>query len=415
MLSAKIFENETLIESETGTPQGGILSPMLANVALTTLDNFCERYSTRDEKNPIVRYADDFVLTCKSKEEAERIKGEIAELLDKEIGLNLSLEKTTITHIDEGFNFLGFNIRKYKERRKRSKYHEVGKLLIKPKKEKVITHLRKIKNTLDENKTAKQNAIIHLLNPILQGFAMYYRFAVSQKTFSKIMQELWYKLFIWAKRRHPKKTRNWIRKKYFTTYGRKWMYKSEDGKFTIIDIAKIPIVRFIKIRSGIRVHSNDKETIEYWKKREYTNALNQIYSWKIEKIYKRKKGLCAYCEQPITREEIENKSVHVHHMNPRSQGGTDELNNLRLLHQECHTEAHSIMSREQMSYWIKMKGNYIKKSNIRAFAGKEMSGSKNQVAKLEKVTKMQTIKRTLERKRKASAKRVALMLKEGHV
>jgi RNA-directed DNA polymerase len=414
MLKAKIFENETMIDSETGTPQGGILSPMLANVALTTLDNFCIRYGKGKDKNPIIRYADDFVIACKSKEEAEKIKGEVAEML-KEIGLTLSFEKTTITHIEKGFNFLGFNIRKYKERRKRSKYHKVGKLIIKPQKEKVVNHLRKIKNILSHNKTVKQDSIIHLLNPILQGFAMYYRFTVSQTVFSKIMHNLWYKLFRWAKRRHPNKPRTWVMKKYFTTYGRKWRFRSEDGKDRIVDISQIPIVRFVKIRSGVRVHGGDKETIEYWNEREYYNTLSQIYSVKIEKLYKRQKGLCSYCEKSITKEEIENNEVHVHHMNPRTQGGTDELNNLRLLHQECHTEAHSIMSREQMSYWIKMKGNYIKKSNIQAFAETEMNGSKDGVTEVEKAIKIQMNKRALERERKASLKRVALMLKEGHI
>ena len=140
MLKAKIFENETLVDpvsrrrrllfAETGTPQGGILSPMLANVALTTLDNFCEKYGKRS--NPLIRYADDFVVTCRSEKEAGRIKEEIAEMLEEKIGLTLSDDKTNITNIHDGFNLLGFNIRKYRKESPKHKYHEVGKLLITP-------------------------------------------------------------------------------------------------------------------------------------------------------------------------------------------------------------------------------------------------------------------------------------------
>jgi len=252
MLSAKIFEHEVLFDTEKGTPQGGILSPMLANVALTTLDNLSEKYDR--QYNPIVRYADDFVVTCKTEAEAKNIKKEIAEMLHKEIGLTLNDEKTTITNIHQGFNFLGFNLRKYREKSPHSKYNEVGKLLIKPQPEKVIGHLRKIKNVLKKNKTAKQGTIIRKLNPILVGSALYYRFAVSKRTYSLIDHSVWDKLWRWAKRRHPKKPINWIMNKYFTTSGRKWIFKSEDGQKTIINVDKIPITRYVKVRAGMRVH-----------------------------------------------------------------------------------------------------------------------------------------------------------------
>jgi len=122
MLKANIFSKGKLLDAETGTPQGGILSPMLANIALTALDDYCERYAKRTKEgkqkgryrrpNPIVRYADDFVIVCETKEEAEKRKDEIAKFLSETIGLTLSPEKTAITHISEGFNFLGDNIMK---------------------------------------------------------------------------------------------------------------------------------------------------------------------------------------------------------------------------------------------------------------------------------------------------------------
>ena len=310
MLRARIFEQGTHIDLEKGTPQGGILSPMLSNVALTTLDRYCERYN---EHNPIVRYADDFVITCRTREEAEAIKDEITEMLRDKMGLTISEEKTQITNVHVGFNFLGFNIRKYKEKSPHSKYHEVGKLLIKPQKEKVHSHLRKLKQILNSNKQAKQESIIRKLNPVLQGWTMYYRFAVSKDTILMVNDELWTKLWMWSKRRHPNKPKRWIMRRYFTTKtGAKWKFRTKET--ALQDTGKIPIVRYVKVKSDVRVH--DKEAVEYWKNREYVNALGQIYSIKIEKLFKRQNGKCFYCGQQIEAEQIEKQKIHVHHLNP---------------------------------------------------------------------------------------------------
>ena len=204
-----------------------------------------------------------------------------------------------------------------------------------------------MKRILNSNKQAKQESIIKKLNPVLQGWAMYYRFAVSKKIVTRINSELWGKLWMWAKRRHPNKPKRWIMRRYFTTKaGTKWKFRTKDTR--LVDTGKIPIVRYVKVKSDVRVH--DKEAGEYWKKRVYVNALDQIYSIKIEKLFKRQKGKCYYCDQPIEADQIEKQKIHVHHLNPRSQGGDEKSNNLRLLHQQCHTEAHSKMTREQMSY-----------------------------------------------------------------
>jgi len=378
MMKAKVLFKDITQDIDTGTPQGGILSPMLANVALTALDDYCYKNfgknTARSEKrggyytqSPIIRYADDFVIICKSKHEAEYIKGKVATLLKEKIGLELSDEKTKITHTADGFNFLGFNIRKYTMKSPRSKYHQVGKLLIKPQKEKVINFLRRIQEVLNSNKTAKQESIIHMLNPMLQGFGMYYRFAVSKKTLKTIDSHLWHKLWRWAKRRHPKKGKKWIMRKYFTTTGRKWVFKDEIGNKKIRMTASIPIVRFVIIKKGMRIHANDKETSKYWQKRVYTNALNQVYSIKMERLIKKQKGICPCCGEPITRDDIAGNKVHAHHMLPRSKGGSEKLNNLRLLHQDCHVLVHQVLTRDEMAQWMKMRLNYILKNNIKKF------------------------------------------------
>jgi len=320
MLKTKVLFKDMTQNIDTGTPQGGILSPMLANVALTALDDHCYqnfgKHTQRPKErggnyiqNPIIRYADDFVIVCKSEHEAEYIKGKITIFLKENIGLELSNEKTKITHTADGFDFLGFNIRKYTQKSPKSKYHSIGKLLIKPQKEKVINFLRRTQEVLSNNKTAKQESIIHMLNPMLQGFGMYYRFVVSKKTLQTIDNCLWQKLWRWAKRRHPRKSKKWIMRKYFTTTGRKWIFKDKTGNEIRIT-TRIPIVRFVKIKSGIRVHANDKETREYWQKRVYTNALSQVYTVKIEKLMKSQKGICPCCADPITGNDIAGRRVH---------------------------------------------------------------------------------------------------------
>ena len=170
----------------------------------------------------------------------------------------------------------------------------------------------------------------------------------------------------------------------------------------------------------MRVHGGDKETIEYWKKREYTNALSQIYSVKVEKLFRRQKGMCPYCGQSITKAVIEKGLVHAHHLIPRTRGGSEELKDLRLVHKECHTEAHSIMSREQMAYWWRNKGNYLRRENIEAFAQADMN-TESANAVEENISRRKRIV-TTERKLEASKKRVRAaktrarqMLREGYL
>jgi RNA-directed DNA polymerase len=153
MLNSKIFHNGNVYDSEMGTPQGGVISPMLSNVALTTLDNYIsDKYGYKHSAgyaSPLIRYADDFIIICKSKLIAKEIKKEISEHLKNEIGLTLSEEKTKITHITDGFNFLGFNIKKHKKRIHHKKSIDMSDyvLLITPQKDKINNILRECADT----------------------------------------------------------------------------------------------------------------------------------------------------------------------------------------------------------------------------------------------------------------------------
>ncbi len=191
----------------------------------------------------------------------------------------------------------------------------------------------------------------------------------------------------------------------------------------LIDTGKISIVRYVKVKSDVRVH--DKEATEYWKKRVYVNTIDQIYSIKIEKHFKRQKGKCYYCDQPIEACQIEKQKIHLHHLNPRSRSGDERPNNLRLLHQQCHTEAHSIMTKAQMSYWAKMKGDYAKsngrlrltakREKIKLFATTQEKEAKSTISKIDEVLKLRQSHDAMERKRIASVKRATQMVKEGQI
>lgn len=383
MLKSKIFYNGEVWDSDTGTPQGGVISPLLANVALTTLDDFCyENYGKINKRgtdgkvfktNPIVRYADDFVIVCKSEPQAKQIKAEISEHLKNKVGLTLSEEKTNITHITKGFNFLGFNFRKYEQGRTKQrspiKWKKRKKpltkmsnytLLIKPQKEKVEELLRECKEELDKHRTATPKAILKILNQKLVDWGMYYRFSVSKQIFNRINHELWWKLYRWAVRRHPNKPKGWIIQKYFTKQG-KWhkvFYDEETGDF-IYPIHKIPIKRYVLVKNH-RVYDSNPEVMAYWEQREYTNAFAQIQSVRMSRLYKRQKGFCPYCKGEITQNDISERNTHVHHMKPISQGGNNSYSNLRLIHLTCHREIHATLSLEMMSNLADKNIDYLK-------------------------------------------------------
>ena len=368
ILKSEIFYNGEVYDSESGTPQDGVISPLLANVALTAFDNFCAKYGR--QSNPIVRYADDFVIVCKSEKIAKSIKSEIADFLSNKIGLTLSEEKTKITHIKKGFNFLGFNFRKYLKRGKRSNPTQLTKpendiseykLLVKPQKEKVLEFLRGCREVLKSNKSATQSAVIQLLNPKLRGWGMYYRHVVSKDIFNKIDHEIWWKLYRWSKRRHNNKSKKWIIHKYFSgRYGkRRLIFRDTESNSELFSLSYIPIKRHVMVRSKMRVYDKTPATLEYWERREYVNAYNQILSVKLRKLYKLQQGKCPYCDKQIVSLDVSDNELHVHHMRPRSLGGNESYSNLRLLHSECHRELHVKFCREMKS--LKDMGvNYVK-------------------------------------------------------
>lgn len=243
-LKAGYIDRKKLFPTEAGTPQGGIISPTLSNMTLDGLEKELKPFRRR--KVNFVRYADDFIVTGDSKELLEQeVKPVLIRFL-KERGLTLSEEKTRLTHIEEGFDFLGQNVRKYND-----------KLLTKPSKKSVKSVLEKVRKVLEKHKTAKQENVIKLLNPIIRGWANYHRHIVAKETFSWVDHQIWLKLWQWCKRRHPNKGRRWIKDRYFHVIGpRKWVFavktKSPDDKTQYMELYSAqytPIRRHVKIKA----------------------------------------------------------------------------------------------------------------------------------------------------------------------
>ena len=359
ILKGGIFYKGYVYDSETGTPQGGVISPLLANVALTTLDDFIETHYSWDSGgnriNPLVRYADDFVIVCKSKTIAVEIKDALKRFLHTHIGLTLSEEKTKITHIYKGFDFLGFTIRKYKRHKNKpcvipSDYI----LLITPQKQKIQSILRECIGIMKAHKTATQNSLIHLLNPKVIGWANYYRYVVSSQIFTNIDYILWQRTLHWTKRRHSQKSMAWIIEKYYTRQRNTRILRFTDKKTksTLGTMSKVfSKKRFVKVKNAMRVYNTDHA--EYWNKREYLNTQKRLYAKQSRVLFEKQNGLCLYCKSQITETNVVNYETHVHHMMPRAFGGTERYSNLRLLHNDCHVDLHKRLSRKRMAEIVK--------------------------------------------------------------
>jgi RNA-directed DNA polymerase len=336
-LKAGVIHKGQLQATDAGTPQGGIISPTLANMALDGLETQLKQYlgvtRARKLKINVVRYADDFVITGNSKEVLEsEIRPWVEQFLAVR-GLQLSPEKTHIVHTDQGFDFLGWNFRKYD-----------GKLLIKPSKKNVKAFYHKVKEVIDANKMAKQEYLIRLLNPILKGWALYHQPVVAKQAYSRMDNLLFYALWRWAKRRHPNKSLQWIGMKYFRTQGsRSWVFATtmleENGtkkEVALYSLASTPIERHRKV-SG-EYNPFDPSMEEMGEKLRTAQMLKKLkYRKQILSLYQSQKGLCLMCKQPITKET----GWHDHHIIHRTHGGRDTLDNRVLLHPICHQQLHS--------------------------------------------------------------------------
>ncbi|KRG44118.1 group II intron reverse transcriptase/maturase [Stenotrophomonas pictorum JCM 9942] len=341
-LKAGVIHKGLLQKTEAGTPQGGIISPTLANVTLNGLESGLHAHliaqvgktKAKRLKVNVVRYADDFVITGKSKELLEQEVKPWVEKFLKERGLELSMEKTHIVHIDDGFDFLGWNFRKY-----------AGKLLITPSNKNVQTFYRKAKEVISGHKTARQGELIALLNPMLRGWANYHSPAVAKKAFSRMDHLLFRAIWRWSKRRHPGKRMDWIRKKYFHSVElRNWIFAApkmdNNGKWrtaTLLKLADTPIRRHEKVKGSYNPFNPEHEKYgETLRQQRLLHSRRHRTQWTT--LFRSQAGCCALCGGAITRET----GWHDHHIVYRAMGGSDTLANRVLLHPICHSRVHQL-------------------------------------------------------------------------
>ena len=339
-LEAGYMEAGSFHETESGTPQGGIISPVLANMALDGLHQELKElamsrgkistYRLPKLKIRFIRYADDFIASGNSREFLEeKVLPLIKAFLSKR-GLELSTEKTKITHITEGFDFLGFHIREFAD----------GKLITHPSNKSCKNLRDKLSKTLRQIRTAKSVDVVHVLNPILRGWALYYRGTAACETFRSLDQWIWQKLFRWSRRRHPHKGSRWVVGKYFKPNHRSQVFfgTEDDGrKSFIFRLSELPIKRHTPILSS--ANPFDPEYEQYFENRHVQkwNSKSGNRKLKIVRLFARQKGKCPVCSEMIA----DNSDVHVHFIKSLLGGGNETYDNMLLLHPNCHRQIHS--------------------------------------------------------------------------
>lgn len=341
-LKAGYMEKQVFYDTEAGTPQGGICSPALANIALNGLETMLrEKYPKESERQRkakvhFVRYADDFIVTGSSKELLEQEVKPLVEQFMRERGLELSSEKTCLTHIEDGFDFLGQHIRKYRNGKKTI-------LLTKPSEKNVKTFLKRIKETIQKNKTATAANLIHQLNPKIRGWANYHQHAASKETYKRVDHTIFWMLWTWAVRRHPNKSRKWVKNRYFTSIGNQnWVFhgeeiRKEEGprKVHLLQASYTKIKRYTKIRGEANPYDPKWET--YFDQRMGLKWFQNSNRKKLSLLWKSQEGDCPVCHQKITKET----GWNIHHIIYRVNGGPNTISNLLLLHPYCHKQVHN--------------------------------------------------------------------------
>ncbi|MEG4397276.1 group II intron reverse transcriptase/maturase [Microcoleus sp. BROC3] len=354
-LKSGVMDGKTLFPTSEGTPQGGVISPLLANIALHGMEERIKQvadtlptrsgHGKRENRSSLrlIRYADDFVILHEDITVVQRCKEIISEWLNG-MGLELKPSKTRLAHTlyehegqSAGFNFLGFNVRQYPTGKYNTGYNghreKLGfKTLIKPSKEKVKVHYDHIAEVIQQHKTAPQAALIDHLNPIIRGWANYYSTVVSKETFSTLDRTVYCKLKSWAKHRHPGKSGEWVANKYWQSIGGdNWVFATrQEGKnpLRLLKHQETPIVLYVKVKGDASPYNGN---LVYWSSR---MGKNPEVPKTVATLLKRQKGKCNHCELHFSNESV----MEVDHIIPKSKGGKNEYKNLQLLHRHCHDE-----------------------------------------------------------------------------
>jgi len=349
-LKSGVMDSKELFPTSEGTPQGGVISPLLANIALHGMETQIKQYvgslkyldkikKNRMDSVSLIRYADDFVILHKDLTVVQRCQELISDWL-KDIGLELKPSKTRLAHTfnkveneKPGFNFLGFTVRQFSVGKYHSGKNTQGELLgfktiITPSKEKVKVHYDKIADVISHHKAAPQSALIKKLNPIIRGWANYYATVVSKVTYAELDNLVYLKLRAWAKRRHHSK--KYAAKKYWQTIGdANWVFATRKGgsnPLRLLSHADTPIVRHVKVKGESSPYDGN---LVYWSTR---MGNSPEMPKRVSTLLKKQKGKCAHCGLHFREEDV----MEIDHTIPKSKGGKDSYENWQLLHRHCH-------------------------------------------------------------------------------
>jgi RNA-directed DNA polymerase len=346
-LKAGVIEKGRFAPTGEGTPQGGVVSPLLLNVALHGMEHAAGvRYHTdgswagRPMSNSpiVVRYADDLAALCVSREQAERVKERLAEWLEPR-GLAFNEDKTRIVHLDDGFDFLGFNLRRYQ-----------AKLLIKPSKAALKRHRERLSAEVRALRGANATAVIQRLNPIIRGWSAYYRTVVSSMAFAKLDHHVWTLTYKWARRSHPNKSKGWVIHQYFDAFNKsrrdRWVFGNRENGAYLLRHSWTSIVRHQMVPGS--ASPDDPTLAEYWARRRQRHPppLDGV-SLRLLRV---QQGRCPVCrglllhadQEPrdlleweqwlkATRRAVRKQAIAAQ----REPGTTDEAVTIRLVHAHC--------------------------------------------------------------------------------
>jgi RNA-directed DNA polymerase len=333
-LKAGIVDKGEMLFPEAGTPQGGVISPLLANVAMHGFERAMEAVSRR-YRISVIRYADDFVVLCQDLDTLLAVKTEVEAWL-MEMGLRLKAAKTRITHtLDEyegqtGFDFLGFHVRQYRvgEYRTRTYRGKPGfKTLITPAEKGVKRHTEKVGGIVHQYRGAPQTALITTLNPVIRGWTNYYRTCVAKRTFNKLDKLMYWKLMGWTAHRHSHRSYRWRYHRYWRRRGLRMVFS--DGKHTLNHYAEAPIVRHVKVQGEKSPYDGDWV---YWGTR---LGRDPTRPGRVIRLLRQQQGRCGGCGLPLTTEDV----MEIHHRDGDRRN--DRYANLALLHAHCHDQAHA--------------------------------------------------------------------------
>jgi len=339
-LKAGVLDKHVFASTEEGTPQGGVISPLLANIALHEMEQVAaSSYSKNGGKSALIRYADDYIILHSDKEVLQ-VATNAVEVWLKGMGLALNQRKTRVTHTltpyegNVGFDFLGFTIRQIPKSEKLSGKDTHGrplgfKTLIQPSKEKIKQHTAERGKKIKKLRGAPQAALIKGLNPIIRGWANYYRTIEASKVFHRCDNTLYFQLRSWATWQHPMKGKEWVATKYWRRIGERRVFAVSEENY-LRSYSKTQIIRpYPKVKGEASPYDGN---LLYWSKRLKTHPLTRTT---LGKLLQKQQGKCRWCELNFK----DGDKIEIDHLDGNRMNSA--LSNQVALHLHCHDERHA--------------------------------------------------------------------------